>query len=112
MQMRDHRFRLPRRMRFEPCSDILQEAEDLFLLRDGETASPKALDMEPEDIHAVFHRNNFGLFLIEVETSHAEPFCTNRLDRLHVFPRFSRHPQGIGIASKARLSRLYALGPC
>ena len=45
--MRDHRFSLHRRMRFQPLSHTLQEAQDLLLPGDRKTASPEVSDMEP-----------------------------------------------------------------
>src|SRR5262245_32829840 len=87
MQMGHHRFRLHRPGCFEPGSDLLQEAENLLLLREGATSPPNTLDMEPEAIHPLFDRHHGGLFLTERETSATEPCFKNRLDRLTIFPR-------------------------
>src|SRR5688500_16811543 len=91
VEMRNHHFRFHRPMRFEPGSDIFQEPENLILLREGEAPSPKVSDMEPEEIDPLFDRNNAGLFFTEGETSDAQPFFKDRLDRLNVFSRGGAH---------------------
>src|SRR5439155_16572938 len=98
-------------MRFEPRSHLPQEAEDLLLLRNRETAAPKVTDLDPEEIDPVCDRHDLGLFLVKREPANAEPVYKDRFDRLNVVPGLRGHEQVVSVATKAVLFGLYSTGP-